>query len=1039
MQASSQRVKLQELVEWAEQLAEARGPYYTDGAHLALIDMIDEARKALEGAEKPFVRSREFLAPRDEEAILFATRRYTMTPSYLPEGQVHHEYGLEPALQWFEKQDMMHGGAERLRDRAHAAIGQAETALQAATWGEEVGSFDKAAGTRLEHAVEHAKEALSAHASAKVAGEPLALAVVQCLNRYREFRHSRRLRRNDESSANLYLSQEGMERLKETVRCDAALREQYERIVEISNRYTLEQIEQASSLMMTETIDYAHANEAFYLWSSTDKIVNFTTPEGAASASLSFILPSANNEREGLGHVWIDNVQILSAVGGILPLRNGGFDEGVDSPAHWQGEALRGFPVLRWEDRYPYCGGGDRSTVDRVNPSSQIDFDYAAGDQRRSIYIENPTADDEGAWSTAEDFEIAGDAGYTLTFAAKLDGKLRSGLKAVLRFKDERGELLEEFVYSFNRKSSLPNSCFLLTLQCDAIRYAMTGDMHYADKTKKEILYTLNDFCQGAEHWLVTNERPQGSDSYGAVQGGRVLCSVAVSYSLIRSANIFTAEEKKRFYALIDYMLRYMLDLRDRTELTMEEAQRGSSNWQTDMCAGTAMIMLALDDFPNRLIWLNNAHWVLESQLRLNVNADHSWPESIRYHHAALERFAGYARIARHMMGDNWFKTTPLGRMFGFSIQVQTPAYRYFDNRIGTPPFGDHVLGGGGEFACFGMYAGEMEEVDRELAEQMLETWRLADKPRKGFWGEAVAFDNLLTAGEMNGGCRLNLKSTNELAQAGIYVFRKGFGTGDESYLAIHSSPKPIGHGHLDQGSFILYKHSVPIVMDSGIEGYFDNSTSWHISSYSHACVQFAAKRQVTKSRSSGFINLTAGTFSLERGWVDVPRTSKVLYCEIEEEVERIAIEIKNGEGSGRHIRTLWHLVAPDLYVIRDEIEGFEGDVLFSLPVAARDSSIEGNRVYSEGAYGIDLETTFLSPVRKIWLEKGRAAPFFERSSDGSCMLDYVRATANSREGFLTVLHPKRRGACPLEAELEGETLWLTHEGKRFLCELGRP
>src|SRR5690625_6280579 len=81
-------------------------------------------------------------------------------------------------------------------------------------------------------------------------------------------------------------------------------------------------------------------------------------------------------------------------------------------------------------------------------------------------------------------------------------------------------------------------------MQHDAILYAFSKDTTYAKKVKKQILFKLIEFCQGAEHWLVHNARPDGSDSYGAVQGGRVLSSIASSYSLIKEARAFTNEEK---------------------------------------------------------------------------------------------------------------------------------------------------------------------------------------------------------------------------------------------------------------------------------------------------------------------------------------------------------------------------------------------------------------------------------------------------------------------------------------------------------------
>ena len=403
-------------------------------------------------------------------------------------------------------------------------------------------------------------------------------------------------------------------------------------------------------------------------------------------------------------------------------------------------------------------------------------------------------------------------------------------------------------------------------MQCDAIQYAFTKEIDYARKVKLAILYILNDFCQGAEHWLVTNLRPEGNDSYGAVQGGRLLSAIAVSYSFIREAGVFSPEEKARFYAMVEYMLRYMLDLRDRTEWTPYEAQKGCSNWQTDMCAGTGLMMMALPDFPNRHTWLNNADMILKAQLELNVNPDSSWPESIRYHHAALERFAGYAKAVDNVMGENWFETTPLARMFGYSIEMQTPGYAFFEGRVGTPPFGDHALGGGGEFGYFATYLTDIAKVDRDLADRMYHTWAASGKPFKRLVGRKHH------SGEYYGprGFLPSIQASftsfdRRLSGCGHLCFPEEPRAEDQSYFAIMSSPKPVAHGHLDQGSFILYKNSIPLVMDSGIEGYFDSSTSWHISSYSHACVQFATRQTGIAKDTGGPINLSAGTYSLEK------------------------------------------------------------------------------------------------------------------------------------------------------------------------------
>ncbi len=1019
-------------IEEARSLLDRQSRYYTEGAKAALLDMVQLAEEALAGKEVPFIRNREFYRPREDEAVRFAAERFTMVPPFPEKGMVYSSYGLKQALMWFEGQDMRAGGIQKLKERAALALDKSRELLTAAKPGREPGCYSEEAIQGLKAACIKLDEALGGYGEDSGNGEDgIALAVVACFNALRELRHSRLLRTDVDPEASLYLSPEGLKQVKATIASDLLVREQYNRIAAIAAQYSEEEIRRATSLIMNSRHDYTELNRYFYLWSSTDKIANFKAPERAAAVSVSFVLPSEENEQEGLGHVWIDNLEILSASGGSLPIPNGSFDEGGgEGPLHWRPEARKGSPVLKWEDQYPFCGGGERSRPETANLSSQVQTRYQEGTTRHSLYICNPTGHDEGAWTCTRTVPVAEGGAYTVTFQAKLDGKLKSGLKAVLTFLDTAGQPVGRFEYSFNRKSSIPGGRFLLPMQCDAIQYVMTGDQSYARKVKDQLLFMFNDFCQGAEHWLATNLRPEGNDSYGAVQGGRMLSAAAVSYSLIRGAGVFSREEKDRFYRMTGYLLRYMLDMRDRTEWMPHDAQEGCSNWQTDMCAGTGFMMMALTDFPNRHTWLQNAHCILKAQLELNVNPDSSWPESIRYHHAALERFAGYAKAADHVLGENWFSDTPLLRMFGYSASVQTPGYRYFDGRIGTPPFGDHALSGGGEFGFFAAYLADVAKIDVPLADLMYHTWAAAGKPFKRLWGESIALENILGQGDTYRPTGpLVLGSTTAFPDAGIHVFRKGHGTGKESYFAVMSSPQPVGHGHLDQGSFILYKDSVPLVMDSGIEGYFDSSTQWHISSYSHACLQFATEQTVIPKPVGDAINLTAGTYSLERGWVDVPRVSRVLGTVLCGDAESITIEIANPEGTGRHIRHILWLKEPDLYMIRDTVRDFSGRVLFSLPVASRQPVIEGSRVYSEGAYGVDLETVFLSPLESLRLEQGRATPFFGNPADPVSMMDYIRAEADAAAGFLTVLYPKEKDRRKLLVQKERDgTLLLRTE-----------
>lgn len=393
---------LQTLVDNAENLLKTKGEYFTEGAKLALTAMVKDAVLALDGKYRvPFSRNREFYKPREEEAVLFATKRFTMAPTYNMDGKVYHEYGLEPALAWFKEQNMLNKDLATLQDLAVFAISKAEELLASSTIGTEIGQFDTDLAAKLQASIQQLIAVKEGNDSSV---EHLAKAVVHVFNASREVRFSRVLRTDVDTASTLYLTPEGLQRVKEMAQSDARIGQQYEHIVNIANTYSLDYIEKALDLVMKEEPDYEEMNKHYYLWSSTDKIVNFRVPEGAVKAALSFILPSQENEQEGLGHVWIDNVNILSAQGGSLTIENGGFDEGDGIPFHWQSHIHRGTPILKWEGEYPFCGGGAKGEVVTVNHSSQTQFTYKADTSKHSIYICNPTPEDEGDGRTTRIF-----------------------------------------------------------------------------------------------------------------------------------------------------------------------------------------------------------------------------------------------------------------------------------------------------------------------------------------------------------------------------------------------------------------------------------------------------------------------------------------------------------------------------------------------------------------------------------------------------------------------------------------------------------
>lgn len=986
------REELKSLITESKNYLRTSDGYLTDGTKDALSDMVGLAERALRGEPVPFVRNREFFRPPDDCTLRFALRRYTMAPTYL-EGKVYSHYGLREALKWAKTRDMRNAGKDGVAARAELAKRQAAALLQTPAGGS-VGCVPPERKDALSAALRDLRGARSSDETAKSA--------VRCLNEIRRFRFSIRLRSDLDPKSNLFFSAEEFEKFRNSVFKNPERASQFELIKKKADEITPEQSRLLAEFYRMPT-DYKLLNEKFRLWSSSDKIINFTAPENAVSASLRFFLPSRDNVQSGIGRVFLDNVAVIAANGRNWDLENPGFDRGGGSPDGWRPVVLKGTPVLRWEKN---------------------------GVQPHTLSMENPTENDEGGWEHCGKLPVTPGSVYTLVFEAKIDGKPQIGLTSEVGFYDAAGKPCGSIRRSFKRKSSLSNFSCALSMQCDSIVFAVTGDRGYAEKAKNELLYTLNDFCQGAEHWMVTNKRPEGCDAYGAVQCGRILCSAACTYMFLRDADVFSLREKDWFYRMLEYLLRYVLDLRDRTELPPEEARRGCSNWQMDMCAGTGMMMLAVgDDFPNRKSWLYNALSVLRAQLTLSINPDGSWPESIRYHNSALSRISVFAKVLRGCTGEDWFSETGLARMFRFTAEVQTPTNDFLGG-ISTPPFGDHVMGGGEEFSVFAPYFSDVARFDRQLADTLYFTWRRAGSPMPRLFSEEITLCRLLAEGgsyRPREGSRLTLPETVSYPDAGIYLFRKNALAANESLFAVMSSPKPVGHGHLDQGSFMIWKNRIPIVADTGVEGYFDGTVNWHLCSYSHACMQFSARQKTRGTAGGGEINLTAGTYSQDRGWFDTPRSSKVLAYRPEGPVKSICIQIENSGGTGTQIRQIFFAEEPELYIINDVTERFGGTVLFNLPVVSECSELCGSSVFSRGFSGVDLQTEFLGPLPSITLERGRSAPMYPSSGE-VCELEFIRAQAQAEDGITAVLFPVKRGEKGFSSR-QTETGWLITAG----------
>lgn len=614
----------------------------------------------------------------------------------------------------------------------------------------------------------------------------------------------------------------------------------------------------------------------------------------------------------------------------------------------------------------------------------------------------------EDVWQSKELIPVQPGQMYTVHFKVNQHQKCKKGIELFVQFLDQEGIQIEESCHPYNRKAYYP-AIFAMGLeaQCNAICYGVTKEESYAELAVYELLLFMDDFCQGAAYWMLYGARPEGRDNYGAVQAGRVLCVIAQSYAFVKRSSVWSEKQRERFVKMAEFILNDTFDLRDRTCLSVERAQRGTGNWQTDMCIGAAMIAAAVEEIPYRKQWILNAEAVLSAQLQCTLNADGSWPESLRYHHAALEHFCTFAIFWENETGKPWKYKKSLNDMYALSIGVQMPPYCYFGGTISTPPFGDHRLSGGNEYQSLGLWIEQAARTDRQLAAQMLETWERAGSPMYGFGTERMAVENLMFADktllclpEPDTGYRL---SSRAFPDAGLYLFRKKEQE-KSAALAVMANEKRIGHGHRDQGSFIYYYQDIPLIMDGGIESYFDASTQWHVSSYAHACMQFQTKQSVGKESTE--INLSAGGYSARKGWCDTPGTVTVQKVCLDAGQETIQMRIENPEGQGYQTRTIL-FEKPEEITVRDSVSGFKGEILFSLPLLAEEAHIldtDGTIVCrGKGYYGVHIEVQSLLPIKRAWVEPGSVTAMHPGAREGR-QIPYLRFVADADTGFHVVI-----------------------------------
>lgn len=850
----------------------------------------------------------------------------------------------------------------KLQSKYDEVIGLADEFKKDAEAGESTGQYPPQYLDAVDGAVNHVK---SLFESGEKDVYLLGTAMVQAVDAVRDARDNRILNLGDDE--NLFLSKEDMDSIKERAESLKELKEVKDTVMDTADLYDADTLQWLYDTVTSDDIQ-ALNNKGFKVWSE-GRNINFKSPEGTKQAYLEVRLSPENYEGSGIGHAWLDKIELVPTKSVNPAIPNAGFEDGETGWTFIKGE----------------------------NTSGKIDSTYAY-EGEHSLYIENTAEGATGYWRS-DPFAMEQD-GFELRFRGKFDDKFTGkGLIMVLHYLDGAGnEIGQSDELGRNTKSALVlDTSYASGYQSCALAYMLTGDEKYAKCSFWYMMLFLDDHLQGVEYWVVNSSRPDDFDYYGAVQEGRNANTLATAYSLIKSADLFGGDEalEKDYYNKVKALLRDLLDLRDRTELPIDEVAVDSNNWHTDMSIGAAMLAMAFyDQIDNAQQYIDNGKYIVQGQLYTTVREDGSWPESIRYHISALNKMALFAKGLRHVTGEDWFSENSkvdISKMMRFLVEVQAPAY--VNGEIGTPTIGDDTLSGGTLFSVLGWYWDEVVQNDPELGQQMYETWVKAGKPIGSFGSE----DNILQNFFLNPDYEdeydwvedyeLNLGSSDYAKEYGLYQLRNKYGTENETYLAFIANEKPIGHNHYDQLAFSMYYNSTPLVVDPGIESYFSSSKGTYISTGSHATVQFSDEK--------GYQNL--GTSSYDRSFVPGDLMDQL----------KATTDFKENVTLTRTIA--YAKSGADIFAVWDQINGADNPTRWNLPVSAQEINIiDKNRVDIKGFDGVGMTLLLLEGSSSIESEQIRGAGMLPvKDGNSSPLVDVIRAYGETPESnYLAVMIP---------------------------------
>ncbi len=434
--------------------------------------------------------------------------------------------------------------------------------------------------------------------------------------------------------------------------------------------------------------------------------------------------------------------------------------------------------------------------------------------------------------------------------------------------------------------------------------------------------------------------------------------------------------------------------------------------------------------------YIHNGQLIIKAAMAAGIRDDGAWPESLNYHSAMLEKLGTFSHANRFATGVDFWTITrtyddpetqkqygqlgSLAKMLKYYTMVQAP--RFTNGNASGPGFGDGHYYSGSNYKYAGAYWHEMYETyeklkaegDLEAAEQyhilardLYGCWNRSGRQRPQQANEENIMQVFFVYADWPEDDKAfldtfseNQTSNDYMKYFGTYIMRNNFDVVDErtgkykeSYVAFMAQLQATGHNHYDEGSFLLYADSVPLVADPGMDNYWSAGKTSLLSSDCHSTVQL--KKDASSYASVNTSVKDVDWFSSDK--MDKVRTTLTYQQSVPGEVVRNYAFVKDGFEA--HV--IWDRVSGALLGSRMNL------VLYtetSLP-----KKFTGNKIVADGFNDVNLEISVLQGNIDSYQgaeDRKASGSLTLRPGEINPIMDIMRIENDGNDNYLTVLFP---------------------------------